>query len=662
MAYDQKNAYPDEVKVPDRSSATTASGEYEKSLRKRALSLMVQWKDDMEYLQKERTKFMKYYNADKLGNEVDGRSKVVMSDVFDTIESIMPSLMKVFYSGKNILDIRAQGKEDETKAKLMSEKVNFDIQKGMNGFKLLYSWFKDALINKMGVVKYVWEKGEKYKKVKFKGLTEQEYSALAMDPKYKIDKVKKIVPEVPKAMEDMVELMGMTTYDIEAREVRPYSKPMAYNVPPEEFLFDLKSSELKEYIHKKKIHRSQLKKYGVSDDEMRAYMDEISDSAILDERYKDLGGMTFVTEDKNTPYVYIYECYLCDYDEDGNEQKKIVTVFNDKVLKVEDNDGGAGFVTLSPIMISHRVCGKSMAELVTEVQELRTALVRYILDSVYFGANGMNVVNPYRIDVDSLITGNRPGGMVFTKGDTDPTNAIMPVPVAPLNAPVLKLLEYVEGSMRENRTGVTRYNQGLDAKSLNKTATGISQIMGAAQMRIELIARIFAETGVRDLYQAFVDMNIEFFDMETNIKINDEWITIKPEDIDGMFDVVIDIGSSTGTKEIQFQQKVQMLNIYQGIAQILGPAMTQIVTIENVKNMIRTMWEDLGFRNTDLFVAPESIGGMNGQPQGLANPIGGGPQAVGAPPVGGVLPELGGAGQEQLLAMPGGQPGNPRGY
>jgi hypothetical protein len=49
-------------------------------------------------------------------------------------------------------------------------------------------------------------------------------------------------------------------------------------------------------------------------------------------------------------------------------------------------------------------------------------------------------------------------------------------------------MEYMAGVL-ENRTGMTRYNQGLDADSLNKTASGINMVMSAAQQRQELIAR-----------------------------------------------------------------------------------------------------------------------------------------------------------------------------
>lgn len=671
MAYDQKNHYPDKPMKPERQSVArksqSNSGD-EQDIKDRALDALRACMSDMEALQGERARYQKYYMGDKLGNEVEGRSQVVMSDVGDTVESIMPSLMRIFFGGRNVLDIRAQGREDEQKAKLMEEKVNFDVQKGLNGFKLIYNFIKDALIYKMGVVKYWWEDKTTYKPRSFKGLTHEEYIALANNPKYQIDSVKTTITNM---MGQTVEFEGhpdaplfmgeVMTHDVEAQEVKRISKPMAENVPPEEFVFDYKARELKDAFcaHKKRVHKNHLRKYGLDDEEIQEAIDEVNESTntIVIERFRDLGGSSFIVDDKDKNFVYIYECYLDDYDEEGTPVPQKVVIFGNKVVQAEENTyGRPPFVVMSPIIIPHRVCGRGLAELVVEIQKLRTALVRYILDNIYFQSNGMMVVNPYRIDVDSLQDANRPGGRVFTTYDIDPSTAIFPVPVTQLQGYVMKMLEYIEGPVKENRTGITRYNQGLDGKSLNRTATGVTQIMNAAQQRVELVARIFSETGMRDLYQAFVDMNIEFFDIEVNLKINEQWHTVRKEDIDGEFDVIIDVGSSTGTKEMAYQQKMQMLNTYGMMAKFLGPATQGIFTLDNVKNIIRTMWEDLGYRNTDLYVAPDRPqGGAVGQPgqqQAMGMGGGGGPQAPGAPPPMPVLQPDGGADQGGAMGMP----------
>jgi hypothetical protein len=129
--------------------------------------------------------------------------------------------------------------------------------------------------------------------------------------------------------------------------------------------------------------------------------------------------------------------------------------------------------------------------------------------------------------------------------------------------------------------------------------------MGAAQQRIELIARLFAETGVKDLMQAFVDMNLEYFDAEVNIRINDKWATVNPDDIDGKYDISIDVGVGTGSNEIKINQLMQMLQTGAPLGEV------GVTTPENLYNHMATIYELMGFKNTDKYVTdPSKAGGQ----------------------------------------------------
>jgi hypothetical protein len=205
-----------------------------------------------------------------------------------------------------------------------------------------------------------------------------------------------------------------------------------------------------------------------------------------------------------------------------------------------------------------------------------------------------------------------------------------PLEVTPLAPHVFNLMEQVQGWI-ENKTGVSRYNQGLDAQSLNKTATGISQIMAASQQRIELLARCFAETGVKDLFHNLAEMNINFLDIPTAIRINSNWQTVKPEDIDVDYRVIIDVGIGTGTKDMLIQQMLQVINISAPMMQI------GVVTPENVYQQMRTLLETMGYKNTDSYVTkpmpPQPMpqqGGMNGARQ-PAGAVPNGPPGAGIP-------------------------------
>ncbi len=559
-----------------------------KALHDKALGYLSTCTTDNDELIQSHIDGLSAYMQDSIGNEVEGRSQVVMSDVADTIEWVMPSLMKIFYGGHKVLQISPVEIEDESKAPVMEEKVNYDFQKGINGFLLLHDWFKEALLGKYSVVKYWWETGEKKKKLSYTDITIEELAALEQDPALEIDEVTQ--------SDDLV------SFDVKCTKIMEVAKPMAACVPPEEMIVDIRSggvlSESAFVAHKRKVHKNHLKRYGLKPKDITGTREAFENgSALTDTRYQDLGGTDFIHDNKESDFVYIYECYLNDYDSEGEPIPMKVTVFGDKVIDAEENSyGKPPFCGLTTIRIPHRFAGRSLAELVLEIQKLKTALIRSILDNLYYQNNGVTVVNPYRINMDDVIDRNEPGAKWRTQYDVDPKTAFAPVPVNPMAPQTFQLLQVVD-EIKEKRTGITSYNQGLDSKSLNKTATGISQIMGASQQRMELIARIFAETGVKELFQAFVDMNLDFFDRSQAIKVDKGWAEINPQDIDGEFDVTIEVGVGTGAQEIKINQLTNML-------QMSAPLMQGgVVNEKDMQELLKEIYLLMGHKNTSKFVS-----------------------------------------------------------
>jgi hypothetical protein len=167
------------------------------------------------------------------------------------------------------------------------------------------------------------------------------------------------------------------------------------------------------------------------------------------------------------------------------------------------------------------------------------------------------------------------------------------------------LLEYLD-TVRETRTGVTRYSQGLDADSLNKTATGINTLMTQTQMRMELIARVFAETGIKDLFRRIFELTCKYQDKERVVQLNNQFVPVRPTEWKNKYNITITVGLGSGSKE---QQIVLLNNILERQLQAFGLQGNRefpMVTLKNIYNSLSKIIENAGLKNVEnYFVDPE---------------------------------------------------------
>ena len=123
-------------------------------------------------LSNQRKKSLEYYLGDKLGTEIEGRSQVVSTDVADTIETILQNLMRIFTSSDHTVKCEPVNAEDVPLAEQATSYVNHVFNKDNDGFKILYSWFKDALLEKNGIVKVYWDESVISEQETYKNLSD----------------------------------------------------------------------------------------------------------------------------------------------------------------------------------------------------------------------------------------------------------------------------------------------------------------------------------------------------------------------------------------------------------------------------------------------------------------------------------------------------------
>ena len=492
---------------------------------------------DSGLLSDQRRKALQYYYGQPYGNEVEGRSQVVTSEVFDAVEGIMPSLLSIFTSSDQIVRFEPEGPEDEQVAQQATDYINYIFSRDNNGFLVLYCAVKDALLQKNCFTKVYWEEYSESKKESYQGLTDNEFAFIAQDPELELT-----------AHTAMPGVEGLL-HDAEFRRNSKGGKICMIPVPPEEVLVsretgnDLKTARFIEHRCKKSISQIREMGYDVPDDLSDSETGEFNAERLERLRYDDadVGGSD--SEAGPSRQVWLCEAYIyADYDDDGITELRKVTKVGKTVLDNMEVDS-IPFVTGTPIIMPHKLYGLSIADITMPIQEVKSAVTRSLLDNFYFINNQRIEVLDGMVNMDDVLT-NRPGGVIRSKV----LGGVKPLPPSALGSPAYQMLEYWD-TVKENRVGVTRYNQGIDADSLNKTKGGMEMIRSASMQRIELIARIFAETYLKDLTWKILELVSKHQDKPRMVKLRNKWIPIDPREWENKFNMTVTVGLGTGSQD-----------------------------------------------------------------------------------------------------------------
>jgi hypothetical protein len=521
------------------------------------------------------------YMGRPYGDEVVGRSQVVMRDVADTIEWIKPSLLKVFAAGDDIVTFAPEGPEDEAQAQQETDYCNYVLMQKNNGFMVMHDWFHDALLQKNGYVICSYEENESTEKESYKGLAPEEVSLLLQDG--------------CEIIEATVNEDGLT--DIKVKNSKYDGCVKIKNIPPERVLVshscstvDLWEADFVEVVEITTVSKLREAGYDIPDginDDTR------SDYETVEERRTN--GMYDTDEertgDKATRPIHCRRVWIrVDQDGDGIAELRRMVIVGKTILENEEDDL-IPVAAITAMRLPHEHIGMSVVDIVEDLQRIRTALTRGFLDNMYLANNGRFGVDANRVNLDDMLT-SRPGGIVRVNGGL--SDAIQPL-VQPQNgAQIIQAIEYVD-TVRENRTGVTKYNQGIDANSLNKTAHGITQIMNASQQRIELIARVFAESGVKSLMRIIQAVSIKNGRKPEMMKLRNQWVAVNPSEWKRRTDMSVSVGLGIGNKD---QNLMHLQNIIAAQQQAFPLG---VASPTNIYNALAKLTQNAGFKNVDDF-------------------------------------------------------------
>lgn len=599
----------------------------------------------------QRRKALQYYLAlpegDLAPTEIEGRSSVVATDVADTVEWMLPSLLRIFTASDRVVQLNPRKPGMEQTAEDATDYLNWIFSVQNEGFKCLYTQFKDALISKAGILKVYWEDKIDEAREEYTGLSDAELAQLLedeevepieheskpdeQDAKHRQQALEQLSQRLAQAMQAaqtgdpqaqqaaqtlQQQIQGIQSqptvmlHDVTVKRTKQAAQVRIDPVPPEEFFISRAAKKISDapfcaHVVERTVSDLRADGYSIKDDELPA-----DDAGMVGRSMERATRWGF--DDSTAPYpnmaeppsdasmrrVWVVEAYLrADVDGDGIAEWRRVLKCGQKILDNVECDGPP-FVAVTPIPLPHRFFGLSIADMAMESQKQKTATMRAVLDNLYLQVNGRYFAVEGQVNLDDLLT-SRPGGVVRVKN---------PGAVGPLNQGMAdmrdayQLLEYME-VQKENRTGFTRYSQGADSSSLNKTATGISIVTNRADMRVELIARVFAETGVKDLFVRMLELVCRYQQQPAEFRLNGRWLNIDPREWRHQFDVTVNVGLGTNDAAQKISQIQQLMNVQKELAM----AGTGIVGPKEAFHSASEMVKALGYKDAERFLSnPEN--------------------------------------------------------
>lgn len=555
----------------------------------------------------------RYYGC-KLGNEKKGRSQFITRELMDTIEWMMPYLIRTFAAGDPKIEIEIMGQPSWVGKGIM-EKIQTDLSDSSpSQFTLFYQWFKDGLVSDTSFVKLSWHLDQQTVTIDIDAVTPENMQVLASDPDAEIV-----------SAEQATGPFGQIMYQNVTAKIKKTIADTLHveNTPHWEFLTVKDARDVNDEHpkgHRTEVTLDYLKRINraMSPDGKKPFFKHLDELEKTEERGVAPSSTNAELDAKKPQYmegthdtstepeysgaqkgakapIKLTEWFTrLDVDGDGYLENIVCWMGNDKLLRWEKNrEGMIAFCALKPIIDPYKFYGISYADLLIEVQNLKTVLFRRILDNFDFQNSGRWRVDPGGgVDLSSLLN-SAPGRAVFAKKD-----AVEDLTPRAFQPGSLSILEYVD-TIKENRTGVSRQSQGMNTDSLNRTATGVVQLQSAAMQRMELIARIFAETGLKDFYRKCAMLYQRHLRKPFIAKVQGTERQIDRRMIQGKVVCRVNMGVEAAIGVQEAEKIERMLGVLFKINELFPG----LLTPEKVHNLAKRYVTSLGFKQADDFVS-----------------------------------------------------------
>tara|TARA_B100000902_G_scaffold253356_1_gene239867 strand:- start:4813 stop:6912 length:2100 start_codon:yes stop_codon:yes gene_type:complete len=534
-----------------------------------------------------------YYEGAPLGNEQEGRSQAQTMDVRDVVQSMLPSLMRIFCGSEKVVEYAPSGPEDIEMAKQATDYVNYVLENDQDQsyIEILYQTFKDALVKGAGILKYDWRETESVESENLDMITDEGLAALNSDENAEITRL-------DTRMADGIPLHSVT---VTRRTIN--GRVVVASVPPEEFLVNRYARSFSDadiVAHRKYVTVSELVEMGYDFEEMLSFATDDDDFELTNQesrqRVPDGVNRDFQDDQSRKRVLYVEAYMQLDTSGDGvSELRKICTAGPSyEILRNEPADD-IPFAFFNPDPEPHAFFGLSVADLVMDIQRIKSAVLRSSLDSLAMSTHPRVGIVEGQASLEDVMNVEA-GGVIRMRNP----GAVVPFTLPYVGQSAFPMMEYLD-QMRENRTGISKAAAGLSPDQLqSSTLAAVTQTISAAQQRIEMVARLFAENGMKRLYKGVLKLVHTYQDQERVIRLRNQFVPVQPDKFSTNMDVVTNIALGAGGNQERLALLGQVAQIQEKLLQQLGPD-NPIVNAQNYYNTLVSTLELGGIKDINRY-------------------------------------------------------------
>lgn len=556
-----------------------------------------------------REEYVLYYSGAEPALEEEGRSTIVATEVRDTILSIMPSMMRIFTAHEHVVEYIPSSQHMVAKAAEATEYVHNVFMEDNSGFLILHSIFKDALIKGEGVVKWWTDEEPHFETQKYEGLTQEQYQFVISMPNVEVIEAKPRQMQTLAPQPDGSQMPQMVpVVDLTIRVGKYENVHRVEAVPPDEFRIDRMAKGVcnaQLVGHERVATPSELIEMGYDRDtvEDHAGTNLVSVRWSMERTLRNEGlEQGHGNVDHNGGVLYGEYFIRIDKDGDGiAELRRICTMGDSDDIVSDEPATWPKFAFFCPDPEPHTAVGHSVTELVMDLQRIKSNLLRNSLDSIAATIFPRLAVVENMVNMDDVL--NTEMGAPIRVRSADAVNQLNTQFIG--EAP-MTMIQYLD-MVRAQRTGITDASKGLDPAALQSTTMkGVDMVITGAQERIELIARIFAETGMKDMFKGLLREVIENPNPGRTIKIADSWIPVQPDTYDPAMGVRVNPSLGRGSDMDRFAILTQVMAKQELIMQTMGIDNDMVSPIE-YRNTLQDLLAIGSIKNVDRYFKAVSL-------------------------------------------------------